>query len=123
MTGYLLLLAGAAIGAPARYLIDRAVQARHQTLMPWGTMSVNIAGSLVLGLLVGLDVHHDVPQPVSLGLGVGFCGTFTTFSTFSYESLRLYETGARTQAALNIVVSALAALGAVVVGYSIGSAG
>lgn len=122
MTGYLLMLAGAAIGAPARYLIDRAVQTRHQTLMPWGTMSVNIAGSLVLGLLVGLDVHHGVPQPVTLGLGVGFCGTLTTFSTFSYETLRLYEIGARTQAILNIVVSIAAALGAVTIGYNIGIA-
>lgn len=122
MTGYLLMLAGAAIGAPARYLIDRAVQTRHQTLMPWGTMSVNIAGSLVLGLLVGLDVHHDVPAPVALGLGVGFCGTLTTFSTFSYETLRLYETGARTQAILNVVVSITAALGAVTIGYNLGTA-
>lgn len=122
MTGWVFVLVGAAVGAPARYLIDRAIQARHESLMPWGTMTANIAGSVVLGLLVGLEVNHAVPRALVLGLGVGVCGTLTTFSTFSFESLRLYETGARTQAVLNVVVTLMAGLGAVTVGYAVGAA-
>lgn len=122
MTAYLLVLAGAAIGAPARYLIDRAVQARHPSLLPWGTLSVNVAGSLILGLIVGLDTRHALPAPVTLGVGVGFCGTLTTFSTFSYETVRVHESGARTRALLNVVAGVTTALGAVAIGYAVGSA-
>ncbi|TQL66379.1 camphor resistance protein CrcB [Nocardioides albertanoniae] len=122
MIGFLFVLVGAAIGAPARYLIDRSIQARHQTLMPWGTMTVNIVGTTVLGLLAGLDATHDVPHNLLLGLGIGICGALTTFSTYVYESVRLYETGARTQAVLNMVVSLAAGLGAVTIGYSVGTA-
>lgn len=122
MTGLLFVLSGAVFGAPARYLLDRSVQARHDTEMPWGTMAVNILGSTVLGFLTGLEVNHAVPHDVVLALGTGLCGTFTTFSTYSYESFRLYQTGARTQAVLNIVVTLVAGLGAVSVGYAIGTA-
>jgi CrcB protein len=122
MTGLVFVLLGAAVGAPARYLIDRSIQARHQTLVPWGTMAVNIIGCTVLGMLVGIDVDKDLPRYLVLGVGVGVCGTLTTFSTYAYESVRLFETGARTQAVLNIVVSLAAGLGAVTIGYSIGTA-
>lgn len=121
MTGYLLVVVGAMIGAPTRYLVDRAVQTRHRSPMPWGTMSVNIAGSLLLGLIVGLDVHRSLPAVVTLGLGVGFCGSLTTFSTFGYETLRLVETGARAPAVLNVVLSASAGLSAVAIGYAVGA--
>lgn len=122
MIGWLCVLAGAAIGAPARYLIDRGVQARHQGPMPWGTMTANIVGSAILGLLVGLDRGHAVPRELMLGLGVGVCGTLTTFSTFSYETLRLYETGARARAVLNLTVAVTVGLGAVSIGYAVGAA-
>ena len=52
---------GAALGAPARYLTDRAIQSRHDTPFPWGTFAVNVAGSLVLGVLVGAASHRVVP--------------------------------------------------------------
>jgi CrcB protein len=57
----LMVCLGAALGAPARYLTDRAIQSRHDTVFPWGTLTVNVVGSLVLGALVGLAGHHDVP--------------------------------------------------------------
>ena len=122
MIDLVFVLLGAAVGAPARYLIDRSIQQRHQTLMPWGTMTVNILGTAILGLLVGLAASHDLPRHLVLGAGVGVCGSLTTFSTFSFESLRLYETGARTQAVLNVVVSLAAGLGAVTIGHAIGTA-
>ena len=113
---------GAAIGAPARYLTDRAIQAGHDTVVPWGTMTVNVVGSLVLGLLAGFAEGHRVPNNLTLAVGTGFCGALTTYSTFSYETLRLYETGARLYASLNVVISLLAGLGAALVGLAIGSA-
>lgn len=122
MTDYLWVCLGAAVGAPGRYVVDRAVQARHDSVMPWGTVLVNVAGSLVLGVLVGLAGTRDVPEPVSLALGAGLCGALTTYSTFSYETLRLVEDGARLPAALNVGVSLLAGLGAAALGYALGSA-
>lgn len=120
MTGFLWVCLGAAVGAPGRYLVDRAIQARHDSLMPWGTLLVNIAGSLVLGLLTGLSVTREVPDGVALTLGTGFCGALTTYSTFSYETFRLFEDGARLYALLNTGISLLAGLGSAVIGYALG---
>ncbi len=119
---FLFVCLGAAVGAPARYLTDRAVAARHDSVLPWGTMAVNVVASLVLGVLVGLSVGHDVPAPVSLGVGTGFCGALSTYSTFSYETLRLVEEGAWLYALANVVGSLGAGLAAAVAGYLLGTA-
>ena len=114
----LLVALGAALGAPLRYLTDRAVQARHDSVFPWGTLAINVTGSLVLGFLVGLPV---APAVMALG-GTGFCGALTTYSTFSYETLRLAQEGARFYALANIVASIVAGLGAAVCGLTIAQA-
>ncbi|HET8641940.1 MAG TPA: CrcB family protein, partial [Pseudonocardiaceae bacterium] len=76
----LLIAIGAAAGAPLRYLTDRWVQARHDGLLPWGTLAVNVAGSLMLGV-VAAAVHAGAwPGWVLTGVGVGLCGALTTFS-------------------------------------------
>jgi CrcB protein len=121
MTDFVWVCLGAALGAPARYLLDRAVQMRHDSVMPWGTMLVNVVGSLSLGLLLGISSGHDLPDAVTLALGTGLCGALTTYSTFSYETVRLLEDGARPQAGLNVALSLAAGLGAAVAGYSLGS--
>jgi fluoride exporter len=117
-----LVILGAAVGAPLRYLTDRAVQARHGTDFPWGTLAVNMLGSFVLGLLTGAVLAGAAPESVRLLAGVGFCGALTTYSTFGYETLRLFEAGSRLHAVANIVVSVGAALGAVFVGAALAQA-
>ncbi|MGS2646288.1 fluoride efflux transporter CrcB [Streptosporangium sp. LJ11] len=119
---WLPVLLGGAVGAPLRYLTDRAVQARHDTVFPWGTFTVNVAGSLVLGVLTGAALSGAVGTGVQLLLGTGFCGALTTYSTFSYETLRLAESGAILFAVTNVVASVVAGLGAVFLGLALAQA-
>ncbi len=101
----LAVLAGGMLGAPARYVADRLIQARHDTVFPWGTFAVNVAGSAVLGFLLGAQTHLGLPSAAFALLGTGFCGGLTTFSTFGYETLRLLEDGALGEATLNVLAS------------------
>ncbi|MEU6576805.1 fluoride efflux transporter CrcB [Streptomyces sp. NPDC046805] len=119
---WLLVVAGAVVGAPLRYLTDRAVQARHDSVFPWGTFVVNVTGSLILGLLTGAVSAGAASPHLQLLLGTGLCGALTTYSTFSYETLRLTETGAGLYAAANVVASVTAGLGAAFAGASIAEA-
>ncbi|MEU6281670.1 fluoride efflux transporter CrcB [Streptomyces sp. NPDC047028] len=119
---WLLVVAGAMVGAPLRYLTDRAVQARHDSLFPWGTFAVNLGGCLVLGLLSGATAAGAAGPHVQLLLGTGLCGALTTYSTFSYETLRLTEAGAGLYAAVNVVASVAAGLGAAFAGVSLAGA-
>lgn len=114
----LLIAVGAALGAPLRYLVDRAVQARHDSVFPWGTLAVNVAGCFVLGGLAGFPT----PGPVMSAVGVGFCGALTTYSTFGYETLRLAQDGARFYAVANVVTSVIAGLGAGALGLILAAA-
>ncbi|HYQ64141.1 fluoride efflux transporter CrcB [Actinophytocola sp.] len=114
MTAVLVFL-GAAVGAPLRYLTDRLVQSRHDSLFPWGTLTVNLAGCLVLGALTGAAVS----DPVLAVAGTGFCGALTTYSTFSYETFRLAERRSYFYAATNVVVSVVAGLGAALLAYTV----
>lgn len=125
----LLVLLGGAIGAPARYLTDLYVrewtlrQARDGARVdfPWGTMAVNAVGSLVLGLLAGAAAGGVLPGWVLTLAGTGFCGALTTFSTFSYETVRLAENGQWRSAALNVAGSLAVGLAAVGAGWAVGS--
>ncbi|AIA01380.1 fluoride efflux transporter CrcB [Streptomyces noursei] len=117
-----LVVIGAMVGAPLRYLTDRSVQRRHDTVFPWGTFTVNVAGSLVLGLLTGAVAAGAASPHVQLLVGTGLCGALTTYSTFSYETLRLSEDGAGFLAAANVVGSIVAGLGAAFVGAALAQA-
>lgn len=112
-----LVFAGALVGAPLRYLTDRTMQLRHDTVFPWGTLTINVTGCLVLGGLSGAGL--SLPGPWFALLGTGFCGALTTYSTFSYETLRLVEQRAYFYAVVNVVVSVVAGLGAALVGYAV----
>ncbi|AJC53079.1 MULTISPECIES: fluoride efflux transporter CrcB [Streptomyces] len=116
---WVLVLIGAMIGAPLRYLTDRAVQRRHDTVFPWGTFTVNVLGSLVLGLVTGAVAAGAAPSSMQLLVGTGLCGALTTYSTFSYETLRLSEDGAWFFAGANVVGSITAGLGSAFVGAAL----
>ncbi|MEU2250765.1 fluoride efflux transporter CrcB [Streptomyces sp. NPDC019224] len=119
---WLLVIAGAAIGAPLRHLTDRAVRSRRHTALPWGTFIVNTAGCLFLGLLTGAAAAGAASSHLHLLLGTGFCGALTTYSTFSYETLRLAEDGARFHAVANVVASVVTGLGAAFAGVTLAGA-
>jgi fluoride exporter len=111
---------GAAVGAVARYLVDQAVTRRLGWTFPAGTWLINISGSFVLGLLAGLATRHGLATDVVAVVGTGVCGGYTTFSTFSYESVRLMEEGSGL-VALGILAGSLAAgLAAAALGLGIG---
>jgi CrcB protein len=114
----LLIALGAAVGAPLRYLTDRAVQARHGSPFPWGTLTVNVVGSLVLGAVAAVPASPAVTALV----GTGFCGALTTWSTLGYETVRLHRSGHRGHALANALGSIAAGLAAATVGYLLGHA-
>jgi CrcB protein len=87
-----------AVGAPTRYLVDRAVSDRVRGLFPWGTFVINVTGSFLLGVLTGLSLYHAFPRTPRVILGTGFCGAYTTFSTFTYETVTLLGDGHPTDA-------------------------
>ncbi|MEU5214521.1 fluoride efflux transporter CrcB [Streptomyces sp. NPDC020742] len=119
---WLLVLAGAVVGAPLRFLTDRYVQSRHDSVFPWGTLTVNVVGSFILGLLSGAVAVGAASAHLQLLVGTGLCGALTTYSTFSYETLRLATDGARGLAAANVVASVLAGLAAAFAGVAAGQA-
>jgi fluoride exporter len=112
----LLVVLGAAVGAPTRYLTDLAVQRLHSSAFPWGTWSVNVVGSFVLGVVVAADSSW-----LTSLVGTGFCGALTTFSTFGYETVRLAEEGEPATAVSNVVLSLAAGLVAAALGWALGS--
>ncbi|MFF7639843.1 fluoride efflux transporter CrcB [Streptomyces canus] len=116
---WLLVIVGAMAGAPLRYLTDRTVQSRHDTVFPWGTFTVNVVGCLTLGVITGAVTAGGASSNVQLLLGTGLCGALTTYSTLSYETLRLAEEGARFFAAANAVASIVAGLGAAFTGAAL----
>jgi fluoride exporter len=109
------LVSGA--GAMLRFALHTAVQRRVQTVFPLGTLAVNLAGSLALGLLHGLGVTGDA----LLLLGTALLGSFTTFSTWMLESESLREGDEGSMAAVNVVASLALGLAAVALGWAVGA--
>jgi CrcB protein len=97
-------LAGAA-GALARYAVHTAVHSRTTSRFPYGTMVVNLTGSFVLGLVVGLVTYQGMAADVRTIAGTGFLGAYTTFSSYSYETLTLLDAGTSRAALVNAIGS------------------
>jgi fluoride exporter len=119
----LLLIAAGGLGAVTRFVVDGAIRSRTGSAYPLGTLVINISGSLILGLLTGLTLAHLLPDTVRLIVGTGFLGGYTTFSTASFETVRLVQERRVRAAVLYglgtlVVTTAVAGLG-LVVGLSV----
>lgn len=113
------LLAGA-VGAPVRYLVDIAIASRTRGVFPWGTFFINVTGSFGLGVLTGLALYHAFPRTPKVILGTGFCGAYTTFSTFTFETVSLAEEGAMAEAVRNALGTLVAGAAAATLGMFLG---
>jgi fluoride exporter len=116
------LIIGGAIGAPARYLLDGFVQDRAAGVFPRGTFVINVTGSLLLGLVTGAALYHAFPNTPKIWLGTGFCGSYTTFSTFTFETIRLLEEGAAADAFRYAFLSTVVGLAAGAAGLALAAA-
>src|SRR5438067_9683804 len=117
--GWLTFAVAAGAGAPARYLIDGWVQDRTGGAFPWGTFVVNVSGCLALGLVTGLGLYHGLGVTSRTAVGTGGIGAYTTFSTFTFETVRLAEEGALDEALRNAAASVLVGLAAAAAGLAI----
>ena len=113
MTQVLAIAAGGAIGALLRYWVSTAVQGRTTSIFPYGTLTVNVIGSLLIGFLyIWLIERLAVGPAVRAFMLIGVLGAFTTFSTFSIETLNLMESGHLGKALVNMLVSVIVCTGA-----------
>jgi CrcB protein len=115
----LLIGAGGFAGSVVRYLLSRTVELRVFTSFPLGTFAVNVIGCFIIGLLYGLTIKGTASPEIRFLLATGFCGGFTTFSSFSLESLTLLQDGQLWFTFLYMAGSLLAGLAAVWIGFLI----
>ena len=113
------LFVAGSVGAPSRYLLDGFVQDHTAGAFPWGTFVINMTGSLLLGLITGAALYHAFPNTPKIVLGTGFCGAYTTFSTWTFETIRLLEEGAVQEALLNAVLALVVGVGAAGAGLAL----
>ena len=113
---------GGLVGAPTRAVVDRAVMSHRSATFAFGTLVVNATGSILFGVLTGLHLSHHLGSVALALFGTGFCGAYTTFSTFTYEVLGLLEDGRIRYAAAIAGLSVATALAGAVVGVAIGLA-
>jgi fluoride exporter len=115
---WVFVFGGGLVGAPCRFLVDRWVTRRSATSVPLGTIVINIVGCALLGVIARLvATEHQTHGLLYAAVGTGFCGAFTTFSTFTWETLALFEDGLFGAAAVNVVASLVLGIGAAAVGY------
>jgi fluoride exporter len=110
---------GGGVGAVARYVVDGAVQDRTSGVLPFGTMTVNVVGSFVMGVVTGVVVFHGVGSSAAAVAGTGFCGGLTTFSAVTWETLRLVEEREHAAAALSALGGLATSLAAAALGLAL----
>ena len=110
-----------AIGALSRYGLDAAIERRTESVFPWATFVVNVSGCLAVGFVIAALVdHHRTPQWLRAGLVIGFCGGYTTFSTFAQETLDLVEAHEVAIAAVSVSANVVLGVRAVLAGARLG---
>ncbi|MHB8958080.1 MAG: fluoride efflux transporter CrcB [Candidatus Limnocylindrales bacterium] len=120
---YLAISIGAVLGANFRYLLGGWISDRWGTSFPVGTFVINVTGSFVIGIVLTLVTERlAAPSWVRPMIAIGFLGSYTTFSTFSYETLALARDGAWVMAGLNVLLSVAASLVGVYLGTSLARA-
>lgn len=124
MSGWLWLgiAAMGVVGAPLRYVVDGVVSSRAFGAFPLGTLVVNVSGAFVLGVLTGMELSHGLGSTWKLLAGTGFCGAFTTFSTFAFETVALTREGQRLTAVRNVAVTLVAGCLAAAAGWALAAA-
>ena len=116
---WLAFLLAAAVGAPARYVIEGLVQERTDSAFPLGTFVVNVSGCLVLGIISGIGLYHGLGSTTRTVLGTGGMGAYTTFSTFTFQTVRLSQEGAVNEAVRYVAASFLVGLAAAAAGLAL----
>ena len=118
---YLAISLGGILGANARYLITGWAAQKFGTGFPYGTFIINISGALILGFFVAfVQDRAFIHTHYRLFFATGFCGAYTTFSTFTYETLRLFQDGSVLLGMANIAASLLVGMLGVFMGFAIG---
>lgn len=110
MNALLPVMLGGALGAGLRYVVGLMVAARFGSVFPWATLSINILGSLVMGIVIGWFARHSGSESARLFISVGLLGGFTTFSSFSMEFWMLFERGQSGAAAAYAAASMVGAI-------------
>ncbi|HTW21115.1 MAG TPA: fluoride efflux transporter CrcB [Mycobacteriales bacterium] len=119
MTVTILVGVAAGAGAVFRYLLDRLIQHQHASTFPFGTLTINVLGSFVLGLTTGLATHHGLSARTADVIGIGICGGFTTWSTYCWETIALAESNELAQSVVNVAASLTAGLLAAAAGLGL----
>lgn len=123
LSNYLWIALGAVVGASARYFLSTLIARDFASAFPYGTLLINITGSLVLGFFLVFSTDRVLLDPRwRLLIAVGFCGSYTTFSSYAFESFALMEQGQWLLSGINIVASNALCLAAVLVGAALARA-
>jgi CrcB protein len=117
MKDILLIAIGGGAGAVSRYGMGKMIAGFIGTRFPWGTLAVNLSGSLLIGLFYGLFEKTVLPVEYKLIITIGFLGAFTTFLTFSLENIHLFRNGEVKLVCFNIAVSNIAGMLCVAAGF------
>lgn len=118
---FLLLALAGGVGAVVRFMLDGFIRAHSKTQFAWATTIINVSGSLVLGFLTGLTIEHLVSTDVSIVIGTGFLGGYTTFSTASYETVQLMKKGRYGASFVSGIVMLVLSVAAAVIGLWAGA--
>jgi len=117
---YLWIAIGAVAGASARYFLSGLIARNFSTTFPYGTLLINLTGSLILGFFLVFSTERMLLDPRwRLLIAIGFCGSYTTFSSYAFESFALFEQGQWLMTATNIVASNALCLAAVIAGAAV----